>query len=638
MHRCESWVASSSSPARSTHAQPAWRRKTRVHHVDHSRGHRHQTGVTAAQLPENVMRVLNTPGLETPEGVSPEKLMSITEAFWKAMRNQKGTAPRVITQADTLIDHGAEFDVCICGGTLGIGLALALQKEGHSVCVVEKRKVEGRTQEWNISREDFSTFISLGLLEKEELENCIATSWSKDRIVFHGAPDNELWVTDALDLGINPRKLISLLKHKFLGAGGIIFEHTMFQKASVHPNGVYLRLLPMGNSSLEEHWTAGDINRPGKDESNDNHRPKTVESLTCRLVVDCMGHYSPIVKQQRCGQPIEGVVIVVGGCMTGALQDANDFADLLVTIDDSENDMQYFWEAFPAEGGNAKTVYMFAYSDADRERPSFEHIFSKYLTELEKYQGISLDQVKFKRVLMGGFPCYSKNVPLKPGFDRIIQVGDASAVQSPLSFGGFASLCRHLPRLSRAINHALEEDLLEKRDLAAINPYLPNLSVAWLFQRSMSLKIGQQKMHGRRSGWIPADHINRLMRCNFAVMSFFGRGVILPFIQDKFKAAALGVVMMGMMFKDPITITRVLFQLGPKMIIMWMFHFICLVAYTLLHIILSPLRSIAKAKGSYKLQRMLDAFEWGSGMDHNHVHVDDDKMEDTTQKSDVEYA
>ena len=633
MHRCQSWKASS-SPARSTHAQSAWSRKTRVHHVDHSRTCRQETGVTSAQLPDNVMNVLNTPGLETPEGVSPEKLMSITEAFWKAMRNTNGKAPQVVTQADTMLEHDAEFDVSICGGTLGIGLALALQKQGHSVCVVEKRKVEGRTQEWNISREDFSTFVALGLLEKEELEDCIATSWSKDRIVFHGESDKELWVTDALDLGIDPRKLISLLKRKFLDAGGTILEHTMFQKATVHPNGVSLKLLPLGHSSSEEHWTAGDINRPGKDDSDDDRRQKAIESLTCRLVVDCMGHYSPIVKQQRSGQPIEGVVIVVGGCMTGALQSTNNFADLLVTIDDSKDDMQYFWEAFPAEGGNAKTVYMFAYSDADQARPSFEHIFSKYLTELEQYQGISLEQVTFKRVLMGGFPCYSKNVPLKPGFDRIIQVGDASAVQSPLSFGGFASLCRHLPRLSRAINQALREDLLEKRNLAAINPYLPNLSVAWLFQRAMSLKIGQQKVQGKQGGWIPADHINRLMRCNFAVMSFFGPNVILPFIQDKFKAAALGVVMMGMMFKDPVTITRVLFQLGPKMIIMWMFHFICLVAYTLLHVLLSPLRNIAK--GSYTLQRMLDAFEWGSGMDHVQAH--DDNIEDNKQQLDAEYA
>ena len=43
-------------------------------------------------------------------------------------------------------------DACICGGTLGIFVALALQQKGAKTCIVEKRTVAGRTQEWNISR------------------------------------------------------------------------------------------------------------------------------------------------------------------------------------------------------------------------------------------------------------------------------------------------------------------------------------------------------------------------------------------------------------------------------------------------------------------------------------------------------
>ena len=36
------------------------------------------------------------------------------------------------------------------------------------------------------------------------------------------------------------------------------------------------------------------------------------------------------------------------------------------------------------------------------------------------------------------------------------QVGDASGIQSPLSFGGFGALTRHLHRLQAAISEALE--------------------------------------------------------------------------------------------------------------------------------------------------------------------------------------
>lgn len=600
---------------------PRSQRKSRVAEtVDHIRVRENsRSGVRANSMPisDHVLQVLKKSNLETPEGVSLEKMFAITEAFWSALKNPKQRkAPRVVDVDQHSLDSDPEYDVCICGGTLGIVLAVALQMQGHSVCIVEKRKVEGRAQEWNISRSDFNVLVRLGIVTQNELEQCVATSWSRDRIVFHGASckQEEHWVTDALDLGVDPKKLISLLQSKFLRHGGDIYEFTLFKKAIVHSNGVSLKLAPANISSEDEYWTAGDVNRTGVKGSTAG--TKVVESLSCRLLVDCMGHYSSIVKQQRHGQPIEGVVIVVGGCMTGIPQQDGNHADLLVTINDSENDMQYFWEAFPAEGGQSRTVYMFAYSDASPTRPSFDQIFSTFLTDLENYQGVNAKDVTFKRILLGGFPCYSKNVPLKPSFDRIIQVGDASAVQSPLSFGGFASLCRHLPRISRSISHALSTNSLKKSDLALINPYLPNLCVAWLFQRAMSIKVGQQKIRGRQGGWIPAAHINNLMRCNFAVMSFLGPKVILPFIQDSFRALPLGLVMIGMMIKDPMTIIKVLFQLGPKLVIMWMLHYACLLAYTLLYVSLTPLRHVFK--GSYVFQRILDALEWGSGFDNVH--------------------
>lgn len=122
-----------------------------------------------------------------------------------------------------------------------------------------------------------------------------------------------------------------------------------------------------------------------------------------------------------------------------------------------------------------------------------------YFTLMPAYQGLpSVDAVKFKRVLFGGFPCYhsSGTTPLAPAFDRVLQLGDASASQSPLSFGGFGSLLRHLPRLSGAINHALQDDRLSQKDLSWIHPYQPSLSAAWLFQRSMSLQVGQLQQQG----------------------------------------------------------------------------------------------------------------------------------------------
>jgi len=589
-------------------------------------GVQRRMGTVRRAFSSRVQRVLDSPGLDLPEGLSPERQLEIVEAFWKSMKKENSTdgrmrksPPRAVLEEHASSDQidepasKAEFDVCVCGGILGIMLALSLTDYTESVCVVEKRSVQGRKQEWNISRHDLDVLARLGLLTPEEIESCIATQWEQDRIAFKGE-DQDMWIRGALDLGVDPVRLIALLKEKFLARGGTILEHHMFRRAYIQENMARVELKPFDISSESGDWNAADMNRgsSGSDDEPAAHSRRS--SLTCRLVVDCMGHYSPIVKQMRHGQSAEGMVIVVGGCMEedthgGGDDRANDFADLLVTIDDSEHDMQYFWEAFPAEGGTLKTVYMFAYADADEGRPPMVDIFDTFLSNLERYQGVSLDKIRWKRVLMGGFPCYSKNVPLKPAFDRVIQAGDASAVQSPLSFGGFASMCRHLPRLQRGIAHALETDRLKKNDLALIQPYLPNLAVAWLFQRAMSLKVGQGS-----KPYISPDHINRLMMCNFRVMKFFGPSVTLPFVQDSFQALPLGLVMLGMMFQDPITIIKVLFQVGPGMVTRWMVHYACLVVYTTLHLLVNAL-GLDKFMTGFRAQRFFDALKWGSGLD-----------------------
>jgi hypothetical protein len=45
--------------------------------------------------------------------------------------------------------------------------------------------------------------------------------------------------------------------------------------------------------------------------------------VTARLLLDCMGHYSPIVKQMRGGAKPEGMVLVVGTCADGVPADRN---------------------------------------------------------------------------------------------------------------------------------------------------------------------------------------------------------------------------------------------------------------------------------------------------------------------------
>ncbi|KAJ8443405.1 hypothetical protein Cgig2_018838 [Carnegiea gigantea] len=107
------------------------------------------------------------------------------------------------------------------------------------------------------------------------------------------------------------------------------------------------------------------------------------------------------------------------------------------------------------------------------------------------------------------------------------QFGDASGIQSPVSFGGFGSLTRHLERLSTGIFEACEGGFLDSPSLSLLNPYLtmhlqPNLSASWLFQRAMSAK---ELLH------VPPSFINELLYTNFRSMEKLGDPVLRPFLQ-----------------------------------------------------------------------------------------------------------
>ncbi|MDY7012002.1 MAG: FAD-dependent oxidoreductase, partial [Cyanobacteriota bacterium] len=368
-----------------------------------------------------------------------------------AAENKQSSPPRI--KQETTVLGSVDWDALVCGGTLGILLAAALQKRGWSVALLERGVLRGRDQEWNISRLELEAFLELGLLSKAELETAIATEYNPARVSFHGG--NEIWVEDVLNIGVDPVFLLETLKKKFLAAGGELLERTPFGSAVVHPDGVQV--------------SAGEI------------------SLSARLLIDAMGHFSPIARQARQGEKAEGVCLVVGSCAQGYSQ--NETGDLIVSFTPIQNQCQYFWEAFPARDG--RTTYLFTYIDAERDRFGLEFLMDEYLRLLPEYQQVDLSQLHFERFLFGFFPSYRRS-PLKTPWDRILPVGDSSGAQSPVSFGGFGAMVRHLERLTSGIEEALQVDVLSRDALSLLQPYQPNISVTWLFQRTMSVPLDKR--------------------------------------------------------------------------------------------------------------------------------------------------
>lgn len=329
------------------------------------------------------------------------------------------------------------------------------------------------------------------------------------------------------------------------------------------------------------------------------------QELQSRLLLDAMGHFSPIVQQARQGKSPDAVCLVVGSCATGF--PPNETGDLIVSFTPVQQQCQYFWEAFPARDG--RTTYLFTYLDAHPDRPSLEHLFEDYLRLMPPYQGVSLEQIQFKRVLFGLFPCYRQS-PLYFNWDRMLPIGDSSGSQSPLSFGGFGAMVRHLNRLSQGIHEALQTDLLDSRSLALLQPYQPNLSVTWLFQRSMSVGINQK---------ISPNQINQLLASVFEQMEQLGEPVLKPFLQDVVQFQPLLQTLIRTSIASPGLVLKIIPQVGFLSLMDWSIHYFNLASYAALYPIaksIVPWFQTLSPPQQYACQRWLQAFQYGSGGDY----------------------
>ncbi|GAB2285250.1 hypothetical protein Dimus_019704 [Dionaea muscipula] len=480
--------------------------------------------------------------------------------------------------ADKAID---KFDVLVCGGTLGIFIGVALGAKGLKVGIVERNVLKGREQEWNISKKELLELVKAGVLFEEDIEQATAIEFNPNRCGFEGK--GEIWVEDILNLAISPVKLIETMKRRFDSLGGDIFEGESVSSICIYEDAAVLQL------------SDGKV-------------------LSSRLIIDAMGNFSPVVKQVRRGRKPDGVCLVVGSCARGFKN--NDSSDIIYSSSSVTKigayEVQLFWEAFPAGSGPMdRTTYMFTYVDPQPGCPKLEDLLELYWELMPSYQGVPIEDLEIMRVVYGIFPTYYDS-PLPAAFDRVIQFGDASGIQSPVSFGGFGSLTRHLERLSTGVYEAVEGDFLDSYSLSLLNPYMPNLSASWLFQRAMSAK---------QQSDVSPDFITELLHVNFQSMEKLGDPVLRPFLQDVIQFVPLVKTLGLVMLTKPQIIPSIFKQVGVPVLFVWFGHFLMLGYYTFLStyadpVIRSSLSVLPSEKIRYRWNRYFDAWKYGAGLDY----------------------
>lgn len=439
--------------------------------------------------------------------------------------------------------------------------------------------------------------LSLSLSIRNNIQNQEVTPLSGG--YFTNNIGYECTTNDVLNLGISPSILIERVAQRFRAMGGVIRDETRLHGLLVS----------------ESVGVAVDLGL-------------TEEPVTAHLVLDCMGNGSPISRQQRQGVKPDGVCAVVGCCAAGFDASTNVQGDIIYTMDPIQDKgengkLQYFWEAFPVGIGrkgqapgtsNVKTTYMFTYMDADERRPSLESLMEDYWRMLPKYQPSITNpetDLDVRRVLFAYFPTYTDS-PLKPQFSRVLPVGDASGIQSPLSFGGFGALTRHLDRITTAVDDALVHGLLQKEYLGEINAYTPNLSATWMFQKAMSVKMGQR---------VNPEFVNRLLAVNFEVMNTMGQRTIKPFLQDVVRFDGLVGSLAQSFVADPTFMPEIVSHVGIPRLADWLRHVTLMGLYDVLHNAATPflqpfVEKMEDPAQRFKWRRRMEAWKFGSGNDY----------------------
>jgi lycopene cyclase CruP len=159
------------------------------------------------------------------------------------------------------------------------------------------------------------------------------------------------------------------------------------------------------------------------------------------------------------------------------------------------------------------------------------------------------------------------------------------------------------------LDGALKQDFLGMGDLRSLQPYQPNLSVTWLFQKSMSVGVGQDIESGR---------INNLLSTTFRAMEKLGSPVLKPFLQDVVQFPALSRTMLAMAVADPVLVAKIVGQVGLPTLGDWWVHYVNLGSYSLLNQLapaLQSLRSGFSERQRYRSECWQKAWLYGSGGD-----------------------
>ncbi len=401
------------------------------------------------------------------------------------------------------------IDLIYIGGALGVIHAAVMAQLGYKVLLIERLPFGRMHREWNISRAEFQGLIDLGLFSEAEFESLIAREYKDGFNKFFDANNPEtaiasvLHTPTVLNIAIDSEALLKCCGEKLRRAGGMIWDETEFEWAEVGADNVTVY----------------------------GQRRNTQEAFAAqgRLLVDAMGTASPIAWQLNRGRAFDSVCPTVGACISGGFEPEvwdSTYGDVLFSHGDVSRGRQLIWELFPGKGDEL-TVYLFHYHQVNTENPgSLLTMYEDFFHILPEYRRCNLDQLTWRKPTFGYIPGHFSvsRDDRQVAFDRLVAIGDAASLQSPLVFTGFGSLIRNLPRLAELLHVALTHDLLKAHHLNQVRSFQSNVAVTWLFSKGMMVPTGAT---------IAPERINSMLNTFFGILEKESPDVAERFIKDR---------------------------------------------------------------------------------------------------------
>ncbi len=490
------------------------------------------------------------------EGViNPQKPRQVV--FFSENSQQESPLPSPLSPASS-----PEYDIIYIGGALGSIHAAVMAKLGYKVLLVERLPFGKMNREWNISRDEIQSLINLGLLTNAEIEKIISREYKDGFNKFFDGNNSAklkasiLHTPTVLNIALDSENFLELCGQKLKAAGGEICDETEFLRVDVSATKVSINVkhLPTGNE----------------------------QQVSGRLLIDAMGTASPIAWQLNGGRAFDSVCPTVGAVIEKGFEPGvwdSQYGDVLYSHGDISRGRQLIWELFPG-AGEELTVYLFHYHEVNEKNPgSLLEMYEDFFTILPEYRRCDLDKLVWKKPTFGYIPGHfsTSSSDRTIAVDRLIAIGDAASLQSPLVFTGFGSLVRNLERLTTLLNTALKHDLLSQQHLNKIRAYQSNVAVMWLFSKGMMVPTGK---------FIAPQLINSMLNTFFGLLADETPEVADNFIKDRCDWFTFNRLALKAAMKNPALLIWIWQLAGWQDLLRWLGNYVSFARHALVSVIL----------------------------------------------------